>query len=209
MMAKLIFQAALGSAINAAAPGVREHFLQPIGARRYRGVMRRVWRRGGARGLLAAIFLRAGSLAGTLFSDTGEGVGFQLENEVTLLADGWTTMRWSRTFYFPQGVRKFDAVMRFDEARGVIVDHFGKRGKIEVDLHPRVEQGAMVIESGRQIVRLGRLRLPVPRLLSARASIREWEEADGEFRIRVTLHNPLMGDFFGYEGSFVRVDNSE
>jgi hypothetical protein len=208
-MPKLIFQAALGPAIDATSPGVREHFLQPPGVRHYRGVMRKVWRRDGARGLLAALFLRAGSLTGTLFSDTGEDVGFLLENEVTLLDDGWTRMRWSRTFYFPQGIRKFDAVMRFDEARNVIVDHFGKRGRMEVDLHPRVEQGAMVIESGRQIVRLGWLRVPMPRLFSAQARIREWEEGDGKFRISVTLHNPLLGDFFGYEGSFARAADGD
>ncbi len=157
---------------------------------------------------MAWLFLKAGSLAGTLFADTGEDIPFDLENEVTSLPDGRTTMRWSRRFHFPRGAKRFNAVMRFDEERSVIVDHFGAGGRIEVDLHPRVDGGAMVIESGRQIIRLFSLRVPVPRFLSAQAMVREWQEDDETFRIRVTLNNPLMGDFFGYEGSFTRVEET-
>ena len=53
----LPFQAALGDALALAAPKVREHFLQQPGTRRYRGTMRRVWRREDWRGWLAAPFL--------------------------------------------------------------------------------------------------------------------------------------------------------
>src|SRR5205814_1962993 len=121
-MTRLPFEQALGTAIEGAAPAVKEHFLQPPGTQRYRGVMRRVWRCGGWRGLLVGPFLWIGSLTDKLFVNTGTDVPFELENTVTSLPDGRTEMSWSRTFHFSEGTRRFEGIMRFDPKRGVIVD---------------------------------------------------------------------------------------
>jgi Domain of unknown function (DUF4166) len=201
-MTLLPFQGALGPAIESAAPGIRERFLQPSGTRRYRGAMRRIWRREGWQGRAAGAFLWLGSRAETLFADTGADIPFELENSVTRLADGRAAMTWVRAFHFPRGTRRFSATMVYDPARGAIVDWLGRRGHLEVELHPRVEEGGIAIDSGRQRLRLGRWWLPLPGWLAGRARIREWQEPDGSFGIRVTVSNPLLGDFFGYEGTF-------
>lgn len=208
-MPLLPFQAALGTALEGATPRVREHFLQPPGTCRYRGVMRRVWRRAGWRGRLPAPLLRFGSLHGKLFADTGADVPFELENRVTALPDGRATMTWLRTFHFPSGTRQFHGIMLFEPARGVIVDWLGKARQLEVELHPQVERGAVTLRSGRQWVCLGPLRLPFPDWIAGRAHVREWEEPDGSLAVRVTIDNPLLGEFFGYEGSFRLVEASE
>ncbi len=85
-------------------------------------------------------------------------------------------------------------------AIGVV--RLSKLRHLEVELHPRVEGGAICLTSGRQWMRLGRLRMPLPRWLAGQARVCEWEEPDGTFGIRVVIHNPILGDFFGYEGSF-------
>jgi hypothetical protein len=48
----------------------------------------------------------------------------------------------------------------------VIVDWLGKLRHLEVELHVRVEEGAVCLTSGRQWMRLGRLRVPLPRWLA-------------------------------------------
>jgi uncharacterized protein DUF4166 len=203
----LPFQAALGAAIEAVAPGVKAHFLQQPGTCRYRGTMRRVWRRSGWRGWLAGPVLRIGSWTDTLFANTGTDVPFELENIVTARPDGRTTMGWTRTFHFREGTRRFHGLMLFSTERGSIVDWLGKTHHLEVELHPRIEEGAIFIDSGRQWLKVGPVRVPVPRWLAGRARIHEWDLPDGSLGIRVTIDNPLLGEFFGYEGSFARVED--
>ncbi len=204
-----LFELALGSDVNTLAPNVKEHFLQSSGTRRYRGIMNRVWRREGWQGWLAAIFLQIGSLTQTLFADTGTDVPFELENRTAHLPDGRMTMTWTRTFHFSKATRKFDAIMMFDPKRSVIVDQLGKTRHLEAVLHPHVEKTAMVLMSGAQWIRLGFLRLRIPECFAGRATVRESQREDGKLGISVTIHNPILGDFFGYEGYFALQESSE
>lgn len=207
----LPFEAALAPEDAARlSPRVREHFLQPVGTRRvYRGTMRRVWRAGGARGALTVPVLWASSRARLLFARTGTDVGFELENVVTPHPDGRARMTWTRTFRFPDATHVFHAVMMGDPERRLIDDRLGRGGGLEVHLQPRVgEDGSLRMESGRQWLRGGRrVRVPLPAWAAGRADIHEWEEPNGAgLGIRVAISNPLMGEFFGYEGSFERVE---
>lgn len=201
-MTALPFVSALGPSMEMVSPRVRQHFSQPLGTRRYRGVMRRVWRRGGIRGRLAGPFLWLGKFMHTLFSDTGENVPFELENTVRALPDGRASMTWVRRFHFAAGARQFDGLVVFDPSRRTIVDWLGRTGHLEVVLHAAVEDGAIVLRSGRQWLKLWRLRLPLPRRFAGSATVREWETPDGTLQIRVTVQNPILGEFFGYEGTF-------
>lgn len=190
-------------------PKVREHFLQPVGTRRlYRGTMGRVWRAGGARGALARPALWASSRAHLLFDRVGTDVGFELENVVTPHPDGRARMTWTRTFRFPDATHVFHAVMACDPGRRLVDDRLGRNGELEVHLQPRVlDDGSLAMESRRQWLRLGRrVRVPLPGWAAGRASIHEWERPDGSLGIRVAISNPVMGEFFGYEGSFQRVE---
>jgi hypothetical protein len=199
------FQAALGRELDGAAVRVRDHFARPPGTYRYRGVMRRVWRRRGWRGRAATPALWAARLAHTLFPETGDCVPFDLEHTVEALPGGQTCMTFRRTFHFPCSRRHFDAHLTFDLARGAIVDRLGRGGLLEVELHPWVEResGALHLRSGRQWLRAGsRLRVPIPRRLAGHARVVEWQEPDGGLGISVVVSNAILGDFFGYEGTF-------
>lgn len=51
---------------------------------------------------------------------------------------------------------------------------------------------------------LGRVRIPVPRMLSARVDLIErWDAANASQRVDVTLTHPVLGRVFEYRGSFV------
>lgn len=201
------FQASLGAALDALPGPLRDHFALASGSKAYEGVMTRVWRKGGLAGWLAFPALWMGRRLDLLFTDTGMEVPFRLENRVWMAPDGTLRMDWVRQFRFPDGVRRFSAVMRFEPGRG-IVDDLGRRGILEAELHPRVEGRLLALHSGRQWVRVAGLRVPLPALLAGEARVREWMIDDQTFGIRVEVWSPLLGCLFGYEGSFREVPHA-
>ena len=208
-MILLPFQTELGAAVESAAPLVQEHFFQSNGTRRYSGTMTRVWRCNGWQGAVARPFLWFASLSKTLFAETGVNVPFELENIVTAQADGRATMSWIRTFRFPRRIRQFPASMCYDPDREVIVDLLGRGSRLEVELHASVDNGAVVVESGRQRLCIGRWRIAIPRCLRGNAHACEWQASDDTLGICVTISNPLVGEFFGYEGTFSEVSTND
>ena len=201
-MNALPFEAALGPAIDRLAPAVREHFAPSASNRRVRGVMRRVWRRPG---LLTTIGLRLAAWSKTLFPETGADVPFEMENAIVRLADGRLGVTWNRTFHFPGRDRRFNALMTFSPERRVVVDWLGDDRALEVELRLAIEEGAMVLRSGRQWRWVGRVRVPLPRWLVGCATVRVWDAGDDALGVRVTVWNPILGDFFGYDGAFREV----
>ncbi len=199
------FTRALGQDLDTLPPAIREHFGMTEGTRHYKGTMTRIWRRPGLRGLLAAPVLRLAAAADILFADTGEDVGFSLRHRV-VQDEGGPTMVWSREFRFPKVTRRFDAVMQYKEERECIVDWLGGKGGMEVELHARPIDRGIEIESGKQWLRIGRANLPLPGWIAGKATIREWIDDEKQQRIRVVVSNPILGDFFGYEGSFAQVE---
>lgn len=207
-MSMVPFHPALGEAFQTLPPRLREHFLQPPGTCRYRGVMRRVWRRGGWQGALLRPVLWLAGFSDKLLAQTGEDVPFDMEHTVSMLPDGHATMTFDRYFHFPGRTRRFSALWVLEPERDRIIDLLGKDRRLEVELELQVEDGVVIVRSGRQWVRLGALRVLRPGWLSGHAEVREWERADGALEVRVTIRNPLLGAFFGYEGSFARVEES-
>lgn len=192
------FVHALGAALDALPAPLRDHFRLSAPGGRYHGRMERIWRRRGLVGLLVRPALALLARLDLLFPETGRDVPFELVNQV----DHQGTMRWLRRFHLPGRVRQFDAVMLWDPVRGCIVDLLGRDGRLAVDLHVRVEDGALHLTSGRQWLRLGRWRIPLPAWLAGRARVREWAAGDGGLAIEVRVDNPLLGEVFGYTGRF-------
>ena len=202
------FTQALGKDIDTLPQPIREHFGMEEGTRHYQGTMTRIWRRPGLRGLLATPVLRLAAAADILFAETGTDVGFSLRHRVAE-DEGHSTMVWSRQFRFPKVTRRFDAIMRYDKDRECIVDWLGGKGGMEVELHAQLIEQGIEIESGKQWLRIGRANLPVPSWIAGKATIREWMDEEEQQRIEVVVSNPILGEFFGYEGSFSLVDEAE
>ncbi len=99
--------------------------------------------------------------------------------------------------------RTFVDTLRWNPARGCIVDLFGTRGLVGADLHAAADDGALALSIGTQYLRVGGRSLALPALLSARGRLTDWYDEDDEcFRVEADIENPLVGSVFGYEGGF-------
>lgn len=103
-----------------------------------------------------------------------------------------------RTFSFAARTRIMVDEMRME--RGTLVDRLGRHGRLEVSLHPSVEGGALIMHSGALRLRWGRVRLPLPHV--ATVILREESVEEGLQRVRVAIRMPLLGEVYGYEGTF-------
>jgi hypothetical protein len=154
------------------------------------GTMDRVWRR---RPLLRPLF-SALVFARIVFPETGEDVPCRLE--ISRREGG---QAWRRTFAFARE-RYFDAVIAYDARRRVQVERLGP---LELDWHVRFDPpGRLEIISGRARLRVGPVRVVVPRILTP--DVRAVERALGRDRlhVEVTMGHRLLGPLFGYSGSF-------
>jgi hypothetical protein len=185
------FVAALGQALERAAPVVRRHLALADQKAFHHGVIRRMWRRG-----------PLGFIGGRLLHlERGHATGarFELRNELVSDGPGGAAMVWQRTHYFDGTPVVGVGLLRWDAARQVLVDVIGDRRWLEVELTPGIEEHAVTMRSGRQWLCLLGFRLPLPRLLVGGARTREWEEPDGRLGLSLTLHHPLCGDYAGYD----------
>ena len=206
------FADALGHALDAAAPLVRAHMNPEPGTLTYQGTMTRVWRIEGFYRWLSTPCLWLGCRMHTLFPDTGSSIPFEISNRLYRGTDGVMRMTFNRTFHFPGHDRCFVATMRYDDTRGIVLDSLGRTGHLLVELAAAVEDGALVLRSRRQwLTPFGpRIRIRIPRIFCGAAHVREWQESENSLGIRVTISNPLVGPFFGYEGTFTEArDESE
>jgi hypothetical protein len=189
------FVAALGQALERAAPLVHRHLALNDRAALHRGVIRRMWRRGP----LGAIGGRLLHLESGPATDTR----FELRNEVVSDGRGGAAMLWQRTHYVNGEPILGIGLLRWSAARRVLIDVIGKRGWLEVELTPALDGRAVTMCSGRQWLRLFGLHLRLPQLLVGGARTREWQEPDGRLGLSLTLYHPLFGDYAGYEAVLV------
>jgi len=179
------FVAALGADLERASPAVRRHLAMSEPRSLHEGVLRKLWRRGWSGAIAARVLHLEGESGGS----------FELQNELVLGPSGDVAMLWHRTHRAGRGLGS----IRFDAGRRLLVDSIGRRGRLEVELAPSVEDRAVVLRSRRQTFRFGGIRLPLPRFLCGGAEAREWEETDGRLGLSLTLRHPWFGPLAGYE----------
>jgi hypothetical protein len=108
-------------------------------------------------------------------------------------AEGGRVERWHRTF---EG-RSFDTLQR--EGEGRLLSE--RAGPLELRFRLSVEGGALVYTQAGAGLRLGRLRVPLPRPLAPRVEARERGAGDGEdVNVYVRACAPLVGPLLSYEG---------
>jgi hypothetical protein len=199
-----IFQRAMGAEFGRLHPALQRRFSVGLASGQGcvgRGMMDRVWHRGG----WVRPFLALGASRHILVPRAGRDVPFVIENFPYEDSYGRETVTFVRTFSFPRArPARFDATMVYSPQRGCIVDYLGTHQHLATDLEFGAEpDGALVIRSGPHRFREGPADLNVPGLLAADALVREsYDERAGRFRIRVSVVNRRFGALFGYEGSF-------
>lgn len=94
-----------------------------------------------------------------------------------------------------------DAVSFQPPAR--VVDVLGAPATAEVTFQVGVRDGALELTSQGMALRLGRVRIPVPRPLAARVRLTErFDETTGRQRVDLTVDAPILGRVYEYRGSF-------
>ncbi len=189
------FVPALGAELDKLAPTVRRHLRQESGGSLFSGRLRSRWRRGGPIGWLLARILRVD------FRAIEDSAPFELRN--ALLAGD--TMLWRRTLLGARAIIDNLGVMRWDPARGALVDAIGRGRAIEVELVPAVEDKGLVLVSRRQWLRVLGVRIPLPRWVAGSAVVREREEPGGRMTLALALHHPWLGGYAGYEAELQAV----
>jgi hypothetical protein len=150
-------------------------------------------------------FLWVGSLRSIMFPDRGTNVPFSVHNYAYQDRFGRETVTWVRYFEFPDRRRHFDATMVYSEKRQTLIDYIGDRQHLAVEIECSVdpETKGMHLHSGDQRFYESRLAFNFPLFASGVADVVEWyDDAAGEFRIRVDVRNKYFGLLFSYRGRF-------
>jgi hypothetical protein len=162
------------------------------------GTMDRVWRR--HRWLDPALLMMARQRV--LFPDAGRDVPATLRVHALRDGEGAPRQFWARRFGFAV-VRAFDAEVSFDSNRGAIVERMGPGRWLEVDwrMEPAGAHGLAIVARGGRL-RMGRLTVPLPAILTPRARAIQHGVGDDSITIDLTIGLPLLGPILGYSGTF-------
>lgn len=186
-----VYERVLGARFRDLHPALRDYFGPlPPGMT---GVGRGTFTVAGLRRpVLRPVFAVLASLR-ILFPEHERDVAFTVVN----VADPRGALHGMRYFHLRRRTRVMRDSMTTRGDR--IVDRIGVGGLLEATFTLTVDGGGLRMRSERLAVRLGRLRLPLPRF--ATVTIDEaWR--DERQHVTLLLRMPLLGDVFGYTGSF-------
>jgi uncharacterized protein DUF4166 len=110
--------------------------------------------------------------------------------------------RWRRTFGDPDGRRGASRLTTYQFRRGdQVVERFGI---VDLCFVPLVEAGHLRYRQTAAVLRLGRVRLPLPRSLAPRVAADAWVPAgESAMRIAVQVAAPGVGTVLEYCGAVV------
>ena len=141
-----------------------------------------------------------------LFPETGKGVPTILVVAPGRDSGGGPIQTWERTFHFPGGVRRrYKSTMTYDKTSARVHEIQGPWGIFEEAAEVRfTPPGVLEFITVASRLRLGRLRIPIPRLLWITAHVVQSVIPDkpGTSRVTLTITHSLLGPIFGYDGLF-------
>ena len=192
-----IMQQALGKEWDRLDPIVKRHYAMAPGTTSdmaIHGTMERVFHSN-----MAKPFLLPGRLFGALVPYRG--------NDIPTVVRNWTkednpkAMFWHRTLQFPdKPLTEFRSRMEY--AGGDEIIEYVRFG-LGIRMRMSVEDGALVFTSAGYVWDMGAARIPIPTwAILGDARIIEKAVSDEEFYIDFTMVHPLLGETFGYSGTF-------
>ena len=157
------------------------------------------------RGTLALPALYAMTRQNMLFPESGEDVPFTVTTAGYRTDTGHEVLTTHREFEFPNKRRRFDSLTVWDAANERLLDFLGTGARIASELHPRVEGGALVVEGGRQWLRVGARYVPLPGPLGVRVVVSDrYDDDDEQYHVNAVVESPLAGHILGYSGTFTQ-----
>ena len=195
-----VYERALGEAVDDLHPKVRERYaLGPED-----GVTVGRGRMDISRGVHTLPALYAMTTRDMLFPEAGHDIRFAVLT-VGYELDGHEAMTTRRVFNFDGTRRRFDSVTVWDERNDRLLDYLGTGGLVATELHPRVEDGALVVEAGRQWLHWKGRYVSLPEAMAAGVEVRDrYDEAGERYHVLATVENPLAGHILSYRGTFTQ-----
>lgn len=131
-------------------------------------------------------------------------VPFTIVNRRVVSADGGSELRATRSFHFQKGTQVFSDILVPGVTPGTLRNWLGSAGRVDLELYcTATAQGFLRLTEGRAWVRLGRLRIRLPRLLGVRLDVEDgFDERSGRQAIDATVRSPILGTVLEYRGSF-------
>ncbi|KHE70796.1 DUF4166 domain-containing protein [Halobacillus sp. BBL2006] len=132
-----------------------------------------------------------------VFSERGKDVPFTLENYAYEGENGQETVSWIRRFFFPFAIRGFDAAMRYDEEKNVIIDDLGKSGSFQTELKLHVTAGGGLFMESEDMSWQEKWQVPGP----TTSVYEHYDEDEDAYRVHVHVEHPVFGTMLMYEGA--------
>ncbi|WP_255198718.1 DUF4166 domain-containing protein [Halorarius litoreus] len=155
-------------------------------------------------GTLALPALYAMPARNLLFPETGDDVPF------TVTTTGWRdagreVLTTRREFEFDSTRRVFDSLTVWDHDRERLFDFLGTGGLLASELHPRVEDGALAVDGGKQWLHVGGRYVPLPGPTAATVTVRDrYDDDEEQYHVLGTVESPLVGRILRYQGTFTQ-----
>lgn len=131
-------------------------------------------------------------------------VPFRVVNTVAWERGAGLGLAAERVFVFRAGEQRFADVLLPGPLPGTLRNLLGSARRVELELHCSVtEAGHLRLVSDRAWLRLGRVRLRLPALLSVRAEVVDgYDDVAKRNIVNARVRSPLMGTVLEYRGSF-------
>lgn len=140
-----------------------------------------------------------------LFPEAGRDVPFTVTTVGYRDGHDREVLTTRRAFEFGETRRRFDSRTLWDAANGRLLDFLGRRGHLVSELHPRVEAGALVVEGGRQWLRVDDRYVRFPGALATDVEVRDrYDETDERYHVNAVVENALAGHVLSYRGTFTQ-----
>lgn len=140
-----------------------------------------------------------------LFPESGHDINFTIMTVGFRDETGHEVLATLREFTFEETTRRFDSLTVWDADNERLLDFLGTDGLLVAELHPHVEKGALVVETGRQWLRLGDRYVPVRGPLAVDVEVRDrYNAADDRYHVSAVIENTLAGHVLSYRGAFTQ-----
>lgn len=140
-----------------------------------------------------------------LFPETGRDVPATMHIFVGRDRGGRPCHVWNRTFVFPCAVRRINAQLVWEPSREWVAEWMGPEGLFEMAWHvDYVAPNVIEVDARLEALCVGRVRVPLPRLLQVDAYTVDTADPDRDdvLRCALRLTSPVLGALCGYEGTF-------
>ena len=143
-----------------------------------------------------------------LFPEAGHDVPFTVRTVGFRDETGHEVLATIREFRFGSKRRRFDSLTVWDADNDRLLDFLGTGGLLVSELHPHVEAGALVVEAGKQWLRLDDRYVPMRGPLAVDVEVRDrYDDADERYHVTATIENTLAGHVLSYRGAFTQETN--